>query len=246
MFSACLKKEGEGEWKVINIASDEALPDDILSYKGIVITGSHFNTRDRDTLPWFEPMCIMIRKAAETGSPRIYGGCFGCQLIAFALGGEVDYNPEKQFALKAEKLQLFQPMFTSLLCDCNISCCCESPTSTTNNLDSLNVIVSHGECVTKLPPCAQLVATSDSCVNEIFICGEKKNIICCQSHPEFCDSAMVKYAIYDRIAPVVIEERKRLTEDQATEAMTSFEQFAKEDGKDAKYFMSLVSDFLHK
>lgn len=236
MFSAILRKESEHEWRVINIANGEALPDDIHDYKGIVITGSHYNTRDRDTIPWFDSLCNFIQKAAEVGSPKIYGGCFGCQIIAVALGGQVDYNPAKQFALKAEKIQLFQPLFSELLVqDKNIS-------TEHSSVDNLNIIVSHAECVTVLPPDAHHIATSDSCVHEMFVCGPKKSIICAQAHPEFMD---VKYAIYDRIAPVVIDERKRLNDEQKAESFESFAEYEKNDAKDARYFMSLVSDFLH-
>ena len=38
-----------------------------------------------------------------------------CQIIAHALGGEVDYNPNKLFFLKAETLKLRQPDFSNLL-----------------------------------------------------------------------------------------------------------------------------------
>ena len=40
---------------------------------------------------------------------------FRCQIIAHALGGEVDYNPNKMFILKAETLFLSQPKFSNLL-----------------------------------------------------------------------------------------------------------------------------------
>ena len=40
---------------------------------------------------------------------------FRCQIIAHALGGEVDYNPNKRFILKAETLFLSQPKFSNLL-----------------------------------------------------------------------------------------------------------------------------------
>ncbi len=230
MFELALGKQGD-EWTVVNIANGESFPDDVKDYKGIVITGSHYNCRDRDTLPWFNGLCDLIRHSAVTGSPKFYGGCFGCQIIAFALGGEVDCNPGGQFALKAETIQLLQPHFSAHFG--------ATPELTTEELAELNIIVSHGECVVALPPDSDHIATSGSCKHEMFVTGPKKSLICCQSHPEFHD---VNYAIHERIAPVVITERKRLNEEQAREAMATFERYT---GKDAKRFMDLVSDFLH-
>jgi len=86
MFRDQLSKNGD-TWETCELASGVPLPEDVMQYQGLVITGSRFNCRDRDTLPWFDGLCAVIRRAAETGSPRIYGGCFGCQIIGFALGG---------------------------------------------------------------------------------------------------------------------------------------------------------------
>jgi len=232
MFESGLRKEGD-QWQVCNIAYGEVLPSDIRDFQAIVITGSHYNCRDRDSLPWFEEVCELIRYAATNGSPNFYGGCFGCQMIAHALGGGVDYNPHRQFALKAEDITL-SPTFFKYLHGCQRGCSlCEL------NTDHLNIIVSHGECVVKLPPNSELLATSNSCCHEIFVTGEKKNIICCQSHPEWLD---VNYTIMERIAPIVIDQKKRLVGEQVEEAMDSFKKF---DGKDSRKFLRLVSNFLH-
>ena len=228
MFESTLRMDGDS-WQVCNVAYGEQLPSDIKEFQGIIITGSHYNCRDRDSLPWFEEVCELIRHAANYGSPNFYGGCFGCQMIAHALGGEVDYNPQKQFALKAEDIRL-SPTFFKYLGSCQD---CEL------NTDTLNIIVSHGECVVKLPPGSELLATSNSCAHEIFVTGEKKNIICCQSHPEFLD---VNYTIMERIAPIVIDQKKRLVGEQVVEAMNSFRKF---DGNDARKFLRAVSNFLH-
>ena len=108
MFMKRFGMEGD-EWVKVNVAKGESLPsqDQIDStFQGIVITGSHFNCRDRDTLglTWFEPVCDIVRSASVKGFPRIYGGCFGCQISAFALGCDVDKNPSGRFILKAETM----------------------------------------------------------------------------------------------------------------------------------------------
>lgn len=113
------------------------------------------------------------------------------------------------------------------------------------------MIVSHGDCVQELPPSSILLASSPSCLHEIFLIGSyhdqvlndsegrsRKNILCCQSHPEFD----LQYSVYDRILPAVME-RKRLTESQFEEAKATFEKY---DGRDASKLLKFISAFLRK
>lgn len=99
-----------------------------------MITGSQFNCRNRDAHPWFDQLCQLIKEAAEKGRPRIYGGCFGCQIIAVALGGHVDYNPDRRFILKAEKILPNKNFFDYL----------PDPLGANKRDDYYNIIVSHG------------------------------------------------------------------------------------------------------
>lgn len=77
MFKTCLPEDGENdriELQIYNVVNENKVPGDILSYDAIIITGSRFNCRDRDTLPWFEPLCDVVRAAAEEGKPKVYAG----------------------------------------------------------------------------------------------------------------------------------------------------------------------------
>jgi len=77
MFKTCLPEDGENdriELQIFNVVNENKVPDDILSYDAIIITGSRFNCRDGDTLPWFEPLCNVVRAAAEEGKPKVYAG----------------------------------------------------------------------------------------------------------------------------------------------------------------------------
>lgn len=247
MFRGCLEKPGD-VWTTCHIAIGEPIPEDIFTaYQGVVLTGSRFNCRDREKLPWFEPLSNFIREAAERGSPRVYGGCFGCQLIAHALGGEVDHNPNQRFILKAEDIK-----WCACDCECNHECegtseqncpCCATFPLSTDILQKLkstglHIIVSHGDCVRKVPESATLIASSVSCASEMFIAGRCKNIFASQSHPELD----YQYAVVDRIWPVVVEQRKRLNEEELEIATSSFSRYT---GEDARLFMSAISDFLH-
>lgn len=212
-------------WCVCNVAAGEAMPSDIDEYQAVVLTGSRFNCRDGGTLEFFDAVCDFVRRAAQKGAPRIFGGCFGCQLIAHALGGEVDYNPQKNFVLKAETIKLDVGRFSHHL--------------QSLGQDSLCMLASHGDCVRQLPPHSEQLATSLSCENEIFITGRLKNILACQSHPEF----EFTYCIQDRIWPSVVDSKQRLTQEEIAEAMASFEGFTPAD---SVLFMAAVGRFLRE
>jgi GMP synthase-like glutamine amidotransferase len=228
MFREGLSEEND-IWVTCNAASGEPLPTDILEYDGAVLTGSHYNCRDRSTLPWFDSVCNFIRSAASSGSPRIYGGCFGCQIIAFALGGVVDFNPDGSFAIKAENVVVNENFKKYFAADSE-----EKWYST-----GANIIVSHGDCVLQLPPNATNLGSSNSCQNEIYICGSANNILACQSHPEFD----YEYAIKERVWPAVVDTRKRLNEHEIELSLETFSRF---DGQDSKKFLHIISRFLRK
>ena len=213
------------EWSKCELASGDSLPDDLIDYQAVVLTGSRFNCRDGKTLPWFEPLCDFIRKAAESGKPKIYGGCFGCQVIAHALGGKVDYNPKGNFVLKAEDVKLDTYVFNNFL--------------DAVNKDSLCLISSHGDCVSQLPPNSDLLGYSASCEHEMFITGSGRNILAVQSHPEFD----YQYSIAERVWPAVVETRNKLAPDEIAE---SKETFAKYNDEDAKILLQVVAKFLRQ
>lgn len=214
------------EWISVNIANNEPLPDGIEEFEGVVFTGSRYNICDRESYPWFEMVCEFIRTAARNGRPRIFGGCFGCQLIGHALGGEVLKNPTGRFILKAEDIEPIQPVFSEIFP--------QFPGGI-----KLKIIASHGYCVATLPPNARRIATSCSCDNEIFVAGIDENILACQSHPEF----EYDYAIRDRIWPAVVEKFKRLTDEEIESSARSFENFS---GEDSHLLCDFISSFLHR
>jgi GMP synthase (glutamine-hydrolysing) len=218
----------EDECVQINIANGNAFPTNLNEFGAIVITGSHYNCRDGYKLAWFEPLCDVVRLAASTGHPKIYGGCFGCQLIAHALGGQVDYNPNKVFFLKAESVQVNLDLIHKYFRNAN-----------ENDVQAnFNVIESHGDCVAVLPPDADRIGTSSSCTNEIFVTGAHRNILACQGHPEFD----LQYSVYERIWPEAVDRMHRLNEDEAREYKKTFECYT---GEDALRLRRLIATFLH-
>jgi GMP synthase (glutamine-hydrolysing) len=74
---------------VVNVEAGEALPDR-AGFAGVLITGSGAMVTERRD--WSERSAQWLREAAHAGTP-LFGICYGHQLLAHALGGEVDYNP---------------------------------------------------------------------------------------------------------------------------------------------------------
>jgi GMP synthase (glutamine-hydrolysing) len=74
---------------VVNVEAGEPLPSR-EGFAGAIVTGSGAMVTDRHD--WSECAADWLRDAAHDGLP-LFGICYGHQLIAHALGGEVDYHP---------------------------------------------------------------------------------------------------------------------------------------------------------
>lgn len=77
------------ETVVIDVANGDRLPNR-RGFAGTLISGSAAFVTDR--ADWSERSAEWLRDAAHAGMPLL-GICYGHQLIAHALGGQVDYNP---------------------------------------------------------------------------------------------------------------------------------------------------------
>jgi GMP synthase-like glutamine amidotransferase len=244
---------------------------DPYEFDAFIITGSRFNVRDGHTLPWFPALVKLVRQVAglEPSPPpssrncncpdltckRIYGACYGHQLVAHALGGRVDTNPDGGFVLKAESLQLDASAMRQMLApriilggdkekspalEALLACSCEAKRSG-SGCKCCRVICSHGDCVRELPsvlPCT-LLASSPSCQHEMYLTGYGQgNVLCTQGHPEFD----FEFCVRDRILPSVLGS-KRLSEQQGAAALGSFQGFSRESsGPDA--LSRVISEFL--
>jgi GMP synthase (glutamine-hydrolysing) len=74
---------------VANVERGDPLPPR-QGFAGVIVTGSGAMVTDRHA--WSERSAQWLRDAAHAGLP-LFGICYGHQLIAHALGGEVGYNP---------------------------------------------------------------------------------------------------------------------------------------------------------
>ncbi|HEY0198701.1 MAG TPA: glutamine amidotransferase [Rhodanobacter sp.] len=79
----------ERETVVVNVEAGEPLPER-AGFAGIIVSGSAAFVTDH--ADWSERSADWLRAAAHDGMPLL-GICYGHQLLAHALGGEVGYNP---------------------------------------------------------------------------------------------------------------------------------------------------------
>jgi GMP synthase (glutamine-hydrolysing) len=77
--------------RTVNVEHGQSLPGaDTDAIAGVIVTGSGAMVTERRD--WSERTAAWLRDAAHNGTP-LFGICYGHQLIAHALGGEVGVNP---------------------------------------------------------------------------------------------------------------------------------------------------------
>ena len=132
---------------------------------GVVITGSHDMVTERQ--PWSEQAAAWLPGLVERGIPTL-GICYGHQLLAHALGGEVGDNPNgREFGtvtvdLEAEAAD--DPLLGGLPA-------------------RLPVQVCHTQSALTLPAGARRLAHGSRDANQAFVVGEAAWGV--QFHPEF-------------------------------------------------------------
>jgi GMP synthase-like glutamine amidotransferase len=141
---------------------DGEIPDDIEAVDAWLTTGSKFGVNDG--LAWIDDLEAFVRRLWKAGKPLV-GICFGHQLIARALGGEVAKS-EKGWGVglsfnrvdeRADWMAPWQP--------------------------GLDLLVSHQDQVERLPQGARVLGGSDFCPAYLMQVGE--HFLGVQGHPEF-------------------------------------------------------------
>lgn len=175
-----------GGFEVVHVHLGDALPAvaELGDGDGIVITGSPDKVTDR--APWSERTAAWIADAAQTVTPML-GICYGHQLIAHALGGEVVDNPHGR-QIGTTDITLTEEGKTDALFG--------------GLGEVLHVPVSHVQSVAALPDGARLLGTTEGDPHHAFAIGD--HIWGMQCHPEF-DSSIVRGYIEERSAAIASE-----------------------------------------
>jgi GMP synthase-like glutamine amidotransferase len=161
MIMATLSPHGSFEYVEFDAVAGE-LPQDDDDCQGYIITGStHDAYADK---PWIHQLGQWIRHCDEQRKP-LAGICFGHQIIALALGGKVEKS-SNGWGLGISINQLHQ-----------------RPSWMPEDKDELNLLVSHQDQVTQLPPNVDLIASSDFCPH--YMIGKGNHMLAVQGHPEF-------------------------------------------------------------
>lgn len=160
-----------GEWEVVNVQAGEQLPA-FEHCKAVVITGSPAMVSDR--APWSVATARWLKQAVSLGVPTL-GICYGHQLLADALGGEVGYHPAGPEAgiveIHHQPAAQQDPLFSSLP-------------------HSFYAPVIHWQTVLSLPPGAQLLAGNHFEAHHAFRVANAWGV---QFHPEFDQYIISRY-----------------------------------------------------
>ena len=138
-------------WHLRCAEAGELYPESVRGYRGLAVLGGAWSAHDdRPTLRQAE---ALIREADALGIPVI-GHCLGGQLMAKALGGQVERLPQPEVGWwpithsgSATARQWFG----------------DEPTPT--------VYQWHEDSFTELPPGAELLASSPTCAHQAFALG---------------------------------------------------------------------------
>ncbi|NQZ93303.1 MAG: GMP synthase [Moritella sp.] len=172
MFEALFKQTGE----VLDIhfypVIDGQFPQHVDECDAYISSGSKWGVNDEQ--PWIRQLEDFIRELYTAGKGFV-GICFGHQLIAKALGGEVEKSPLGWGVGVAHSNLLAQRTWMQ------------------PQQDNIALVVSHQDQICKLPLGAQVLMGNDFCPYSMF--QVDSHFLGLQGHPEF--SAQYSAALMD-------------------------------------------------
>jgi len=157
---------------VLNTEAGE-LPGDPADWDGIVMTGSPAMVSDRE--PWSEKAAAWLAQAVDKAVPLL-GVCYGHQLLAHALGGEVGYHPHGRESGTQRVELLASAQDDPLLCGMP---------------GSFSAQLTHRQSVLRLPSDAVLLGRNEFEPHQAFRVGKCAWGV--QFHPEFSEAIMRAY-----------------------------------------------------
>jgi len=190
MFEALLSAADAGlRFETVSLVEGEALPD-AAACEGVLITGSPAGVYD--ATPWMEPLRRFVRAAFAVETPMV-GVCFGHQIIADAMGGDVRKS-EKGWGVGRHTYEVLQhrPWMAGAGA-------------------SVSLAVSHQDQVITPPEGAVTLARSAH-TEHAMLAYTQAPVMSLQGHPEFED---------DFVAALYAARRGRLSDAQVDGAIAS-------------------------
>jgi GMP synthase-like glutamine amidotransferase len=165
MFAALMSKADPSlRFEAIALV-DGAAPPDPRNCEAVLITGSPAGVYD--STPWMNPLRAFIREAFATKTPMI-GVCFGHQIIADALGGDVRKSG-KGWGIGRHTYDVT-----------------DVQSWMTNAAPTVSLSVSHQDQVIS-PPAGAITLARSAHTDHAILAYEGAPVISIQGHPEFSD-----------------------------------------------------------
>lgn len=166
-----------GPWTSADARDEQAALPGLEQVAGVIVTGSSCSVTDRHETPWMLRLEGWLRRAVEAEVPLL-GVCFGHQILASALGGEVRKNPRgRRIGTISVRRTADDPLLDGVPSEFHAN-------------------VSHRDHVAIAPPGIRPLITADHDEVHAFAAGPSARAV--QFHPEF----------HDRIVRGYIESRR--------------------------------------
>ena len=175
----------------------------LQQYNGFIITGSNYSVNDG--LPWMQRLEKWVDVMFRSGIHRLFGICFGHQLIAKSLGCQVGRNVHSEDVFGTFPVTIHNALQTKQFFN-----------RVFGFRREVMVMEAHGESVLSVPAHlkCQVLGSSETCQYEVVAWSD--NIVSMQGHPEFDVDVME-----NRIAPMA-REHGFLTDQQIGVAAKTF------------------------
>lgn len=141
------------------------LPQKLDHWDLFITTGSKASVMDNE--PWIDCFIDFVKKL-DRAQKKLIGICFGHQIIALAKGGTVEKSDKGWGVGIATNTILQKKEWMG------------------NQVDELNIIVSHQDQVINLPTEAEILASTDFCPN--FMVQWNRHFLSVQGHPEWSNN----------------------------------------------------------
>ena len=133
------------------------IPENLDQFKAIVLSGSPFSVNQKDS--------PRINLESFLGQKPVIAICYGAQLIAKTLNGNVENSNSREYG---------RANLSFIDSDCKLF----------ENIKINNQVwMSHADTITSLPDGAKLIASTESVENAAY-CIESLNLYALQFHPE--------------------------------------------------------------